>query len=172
MHPVPRMSLLLLALLLVAADVFALWLVLSGAPFVPAKTDAVERIVEGCDPHPGMKAADIGSGDGRILLALARAGAEAHGYEINPFLVWWSRRRIRRAGLDGRAFVHWKNLWRADFSPFDAVTLFGVGHIMRRLETKLRNELKPGAKAVSLAFAFPTWTPSRKIGEIIVYEQP
>ena len=119
-----------------------------------------------------MKAADIGSGDGRIVIALARAGAVAHGYEINPLLVWWSRVKIRRAGLDGRAYIHRKNLWHTDFSSFDAVTVFGVFHIMRRLETKLRRELKPGARAVSIGFEFPTWPAAEKYDGIYVNLQP
>jgi hypothetical protein len=52
------------------------------------------------------------------------------------------------------------------------VTLFGTYHIMRRLETKLRRELKPGARAVSIAFEFPTWPLARKQGVVYVYEQP
>ena len=78
-----------------------------GAIYDPssrAEADVMARIAE---VRPGEKAADLGSGDGRVVCALARAGAEAHGYEINPVLVLISRRNIRREGLAGRAFIHW-----------------------------------------------------------------
>jgi len=161
-----------IAVFLVLFDLFLLYLLWIGAPYIPTKKSGVEKILECCGIRPGMKAADIGSGDGRIVIALARAGAIAHGYEINPLLVWWSRVKIRQAGLDGRAFIHRKNLWSADFSSFDVVTVFGVFHIMRRLETKLRRELKPGARAVSIGFEFPTWLAAEKHDGIFVYLQP
>jgi len=56
---------------------------------------------------------DLGSGDGRILIAAACLGAKAVGYEINPFLVWKSRRLIRQARLEKLAKVYWKSFWQA-----------------------------------------------------------
>ena len=87
-----------------------------GAPFVPSGSETVKRMVKLGDIHWGEKAADLGSGDGRIVIGLAKAGAEAHGYEINPFLVLWSRRQIRRAGLSDKAFVHWTSFWKQDYA--------------------------------------------------------
>lgn len=166
------MSPLVLPILFIMFDIVLLYFVLTGAPYMPTRREGIERIMALCEIKPGDKAADIGSGDGRIVIALAKAGAEAHGYEINPILVWWSRKKIRDAGLAGKAFIHQKNLWTVDFSPYQAVTLFGVTHIMRALEKKLRRELPPGARAVSLEFRFPTWPVARNIGRVYVYEQP
>ena len=165
------MPLMSLAVLLLILDLVALWFALNGAPFVPTKTAGVEKILECCEVVPGMKAADIGAGDGRIVIALAKAGAEAHGYEINPLLVWIARRKIRKAGLEGKAFIHCQDMWRVDYSQYRAVTLFGTYHIMRRLERKLRRELKPGARTVSLAFEFPKWRFTRKLANVFVYVQ-
>lgn len=162
---------LILAALLILLDGFVLWLVLRGAPFIPTKVRGVEKILACSKVVPGCKAMDIGSGDGRIVIALAKAGAEAHGIEINPFLVWWSRRNIRHAGLQDRAFIHWQDLWKSDFSDYDVVTLFGITHIMKRLEKKLRGELKPGARVVSIAFKFPTWPLAEKNEAVFAYDQ-
>ena len=164
-------GLILFAVFLAGFDVFAIWLVLSGAPFVPSKASAVEKVLACSKTGPGTTMADIGSGDGRIVMAFARTGAEAHGYEINPLLVWWSRRKIRAAKLEGRAFIHLKDLWRVDYSPYDTVTLFGVTHIMKRLEKKLRRELKPGSRVISIAFRFPTWEISKTLDHVHVYER-
>ena len=165
------MWLVVIATVLVIIDLLVLWLALSGAPYIPTKAAGVERIVAYCEFRPGLKAVDLGSGDGRLVIALARAGAEAHGFEINPLLVWWSRRKIRQAGFENRAFIHWQNLWRADLSPFDCVTLFGATHIMRRLEHKLRRELKPGSRVISLGFKFPTWPVTEQCGRIFIYRR-
>ena len=58
-----------------------------GAIFARSKDEIVEKMILLADVKPGQKAIDFGSGDGRLVIAMARAGAEAHGYEINPFLV-------------------------------------------------------------------------------------
>jgi cyclopropane fatty-acyl-phospholipid synthase-like methyltransferase len=118
---------------------------------------------------PGEKAADLGSGDGRVLIALARKGAESHGYEVNPVLVLLSRRNIRRAGLDGSAFVHWGSFWRADLSRYSLVTVFQVGFVMGRLEAKLKRELPDGARIVSHHWRFPALPPERTRADIYVY---
>lgn len=166
------MDTILLAVLIVAVDVVVLWFFLRGAPFIPTKREGVERVMRLAGVRPGCKALDIGSGDGRLVIALARAGAEAHGCEINPLLVWWSRRNIKRAGLEGRAFIHGADLWGFDCSPFDVVTLFGVTHIMRRLGAKLVRELKPGSRIVSVAFRFPGWEAVGHDGLVFAYDIP
>lgn len=160
-----------LAILMVAVDIGVVWLLVIGAPYVPTNNRGVAKILECSEIAPGMKIADLGSGDGRILIALAKAGAIAHGYEINPFLVWYSRYMIRRAGLQDKAFVHWKNIWGVNFSDYQVITLFGITHIMHRLEKKLRQELKSGARVVSVSFSFPTWPLKKKLHGVLVYEQ-
>jgi cyclopropane fatty-acyl-phospholipid synthase-like methyltransferase len=163
------MDLVAVAVLILALDLAVLWFVLRGAPFIPTKREGLERILKLARVKPGSKALDLGSGDGRIVIALAKAGAEAHGVENNPFLVWWSRRKIRRAGLEGRAFIHRADLWGYDCSAFDTVTLFGITHIMRRLGAKLDRELEPGARVVSIAFRFPRWEPVEQDGLVFAY---
>ena len=140
-----------------------------GAVFVASAPEKVTLMADLSGAGPGERAADLGSGDGRVVIALARRGAEAHGYEVNPVLVLVSRRNIRRAGLGGRAFVHWKSFWRADLSRFDVLTLFQGSFIMRRLERKVRRELRPGARVVSDFWAFPTLSPETRTGTVYRY---
>jgi protein-L-isoaspartate O-methyltransferase len=142
---------------------------LRGAIYFPTTTRSVEVMMELLHPVPGEKIADIGSGDGRILIALAERGAEAHGYEINPVLVWRSRRAVRARGLEGLAHVHWKDLWRVDLAPFNAVIVYGFPNIMRGLEAKLRKELRPGARVISNVYSFPGWKPAGKQERVYLY---
>ena len=127
-----------------------------GAIYVPSTPEKARQMAELSGLRGGEKSADLGSGDGRIVIECARRGAEAHGFEVNPFLVVLSRRNILRAGLRDRAFIHWKSFWRAQLSSFDAVTVFQGSFVMRRLERKLRKELTPGARVVSDYWGFPT----------------
>lgn len=145
--------------------------VIRGAPFVTSFQKTVERMVATAGAKPGMKSVDLGSGDGRIVIAFAKAGIEAHGFEINPILVWLARRKIRSQRLTVPALIHWKSFWGQDLSGFDIVTLYGTPHIMKGLETKLRRELRVGAKVLSNAFVFPTWRHTAKDGAVYVYEQ-
>ena len=160
---------LLISVGAVMIGLILLFLIINGAPFVPSHNKTVHKMINLLYIKAGEKAADLGSGNGKIVIALARAGAEAHGYEINPLLVWWSRRNIRQAGLEGKAFVHLRNFWSEDFSDFNVVTLYGVPHIMERLEKKLLQELPRGARVVSNSFTFPDWPWTQKEDNVYLY---
>lgn len=140
-----------------------------GAIYDPSTQEETVIMAEVAAVAAGEKAADLGSGDGRVVIALARRGAEAHGFEVNPILVHLSRRNIRRAGLEGRAFIHWRSFWRADLSSFDIVTVFQVSFVMGRLEAKVKRELPAGARIVSHYWRFPTLLPEAARGDIYRY---
>jgi cyclopropane fatty-acyl-phospholipid synthase-like methyltransferase len=140
-----------------------------GAIYVPTEKERVKKMVEFLEIKPSQAVVDLGAGDGRLLIALAKAGAKAYGYEVDPFLVTSARKNIKQAGLEGKAFIYCKNLWSQDLNNFDAVVVFGMRHMMKRLEKKFERELKPGAKIVSNYFTLPTWRPSREEDKIYLY---
>ena len=142
-----------------------------GAVYLPTKKEAVEKMIELAKIKPGEKAVDLGAGDGRLVIALAKADIEAHGYEINPILILLAKINIYKAGLKGKAFIHFKNFWQEDLSRFDIVVVFGIGHIMEKLEKKLDKELKKGARVVSNSFTFPNWRLSKKENGVFLYEK-
>ena len=150
-------------------SIFFLWPFLFGAPFEPTSNKKIKKMIKLARIKKGDKAVDLGSGDGRIVIALAKAGAEAHGYEINPFLVLLSRRKIKKAGLKGRAFIHWKNFWNINFRRYNLVMLFQFHTIMDKLRKKLEKELKPKSRIVSYYWKFPKWKPIKKIENIYLY---
>lgn len=162
-----------ITLVAIAINIFILTTILlpmiSGAPFVPIDTAVLKRMLALVQVQPGEKAVDLGSGDGRIVLELARAGAKAHGYEINPFLMLASRRNIKNAGIAEHASIHWKSFWKEDLSSYQIVTLFGMPHMMKRLAIKLRKELKPGARVISHQFMFPDWPVSQQESQLYLY---
>ena len=140
-----------------------------GAIYVPTKKEGIDKMVEFLEIKPRQVIADLGAGDGRLLIALAKAGAIAYGYEINPFLVDRARKNIKEAGLEDRAFVYLRNLWHTNLNDFDGIVVFGMKHMMKRLEKKFEKELKPGAKVVSNHFPLPNWTPEKKADEVYLY---
>ena len=68
-------------------------------PFVVTPMPIVEAMLELAAVKPGERLIDLGSGDGRIVLAAARRGAEAIGVEIDAELVERARRRAELEGL-------------------------------------------------------------------------
>lgn len=140
-----------------------------GAPYIPSSKTSVEAIISLINPQPNQKIADLGSGDGRLVLALGRTQAEVHGFEINPFLVIISIVRIRLSRVHKNAFIHFENFWNKDFSSFDVVIIYGIDYIMKDLEHKLMKELKPGSKVISNKFVFPNLKVDQEAGEVYLY---
>ncbi len=136
--------------------------VFTGAHYMPTTDSRVVRMLALAELKEGERFLDIGSGDGRLVMAAARRGAHAVGYELNPLLVLWSRARIRQAGLEAQAQVHWRDFWRTSLSGFDVVAVYGIGRIMGALEAKAERELAPGARVVSNTFRFPTRKATRE----------
>ena len=152
-------------------SIFMLVLLYRGPLFVPTRRKYVPRIIEMLDVRPGEKIVDLGSGDGRLLVAIAKAGAEAHGFEHNPLLVVKSKHNFKKEGVVGKAFVHMSNFWDVDVSQFDGVVVYGIPYIMTRLEEKLKKELRPGARVVSYSFPFPNWEPTAKEKAVYLYKK-
>ncbi|XP_044788562.2 ATP synthase subunit C lysine N-methyltransferase isoform X4 [Bubalus bubalis] len=94
-------------------------------PFVPATTKQIENVVKMLQCRRGSLV-DIGSGDGRIVIAAAKEGFTAVGYELNPWLVWYSRYRAWQEGVQGSARFYISDLWKVTFSQYSNVVIFGV----------------------------------------------
>ncbi|XP_061695279.1 ATP synthase subunit C lysine N-methyltransferase [Syngnathoides biaculeatus] len=133
-------------------------------PFVPATTTQVENVFTVLRARSGTLV-DIGSGDGRIVIAAARQGFLASGFELNPWLVWYSRYKAWKEGLHRSASFHISDLWKVSFAQYNNVVIFGVPQMMSQLELKLANELSSSAKVVACRFPFPNWVPEHTTGE-------
>ena len=160
----------MIALIIILGILFVLFLFMNGAPFLATHKKILKKITDFAEIKSGEKTLDLGSGDGRIVIALANVGAQAHGFEINPILVWWSKRKIKKAGLKDKAFIYCRDFWTENFSSFDVITVFGIPHIMSELEKKLKRELRPGARVISAIFSFPNWQFLRKENGVYLYK--
>lgn len=165
--------------LLIALSVFILllfffilfqFILYRGAPYTGTQPKDIQKMIALAKIKPGEKAADLGAGDGRIVIALAKTGIEAHGYEINPILVWLARRNIKKAGLSQKAFIHPKNFWRENLAQYNIITLFGIAFMMNELEKKLKKELHPGTRVISNYYKFKNWPVAGKKDEIYLYK--
>ncbi|XP_054993862.1 ATP synthase subunit C lysine N-methyltransferase [Sorex araneus] len=133
-------------------------------PFVPATPRQVENVLRMARRGRGPLV-DVGSGDGRIVIAAAKEGFAAVGYELNPWLVWYSRFRAWREGVQDSATFHVADLWKVSFSPYSNVVIFGVPQMMPQLAQKLEQELGADARVVACRFPFPGWRADQVAGE-------
>ncbi|CAE7705468.1 unnamed protein product [Symbiodinium microadriaticum] len=112
-------------------------------------------------PLAGLRLVDFGSGDGRLVAAAAKRGMHATGYELNPYLVLWSRLRCFRALRTGPGSgqLRWANVWSADLRDADVVTVYGRpgDSFMEHAAKKLDEELPSNAAVVSHFFDVPGW---------------
>ena len=133
------------------------------APFVVMDERDVEAALTLAQVRRGDRLIDLGSGDGRVVLAAARRGAEALGVELNPALVLRARRAAAEAGLSSRAQFVEGDLFAQDLHDATVVTLYLFPDANRALRPKLLRELQPGARIVSNSFDLGDWTPDAHI---------
>ncbi|MDD2805230.1 MAG: class I SAM-dependent methyltransferase [Elusimicrobiales bacterium] len=133
-----------------------------GAPFVPATMEAARGMTEAAGLKPGETVYDIGCGDGRVVyLAVRDYGVKGVGIELSPLVYLLARARglLWRSGAEIKlGDFRWH-----DLSGADAVFCYLSGDVLAALETKLKKELRPGARVVSLVYRFPSWKESRSL---------
>ncbi|MBI4458339.1 hypothetical protein HY633_05230 [Candidatus Uhrbacteria bacterium] len=145
--------------------------VLFGAPFLPTDKRNLDHMIALSELKPGDRFADLGSGDGRLVIAAAKTGAKAEGWEINPYLWLLARARAVFAGVGSRAEMRLGSYWWENFSGYDVISLYLIDMQMPRMERKLQAELAPGARIVSHVFKFPNWKPVEKRGSVYLYKR-
>ena len=141
-----------------------------GAPFESTVKKRVKKMIEFSNVNKNEKVVDLGSGSGKIVIEFAKKGIESHGYEINPFLVWISRRKIKKLFLQDKAFIHRKNFMKENLSNYDVVFIFQIWYIMSKLKRKLKKELKKGSRIISNTWKFPNWKPKKQSKGVYLYE--
>ena len=142
----------------------------SGAVYFPTKDKVVTQMLDLASVGKGDVVLDLGSGDGRILIAAAKRGARAIGYEIDPLLVVSSKRKIKNAKLSHLAKVHFKSLWNADFDRVTVITLYLFPKYMGRLKKLLDKKLDHSVLLISNDYQFPGEKHIKKKGEMYLYQ--
>ena len=154
-----RRTLLLVTLLLVpvagrAQDVHP------DIHYVPTSNGVIDAMFRLAMPTADDVLYDLGSGDGRIVIAAAkRFGLRGVGVEIDPALVKKATENARKAGVEDKVRFVQADLFRTDISPATIVTLYLSPSINMRIRSKLQAELRDGARIVSNRFDMGDWKP-------------
>ena len=135
---------------------------LSPAPFITTPEEVVQRMLQLAGTGPGDLVVDLGSGDGRIVIAAAeKFGARGLGIELDASLVEKSRDNARRAKVAERAsFVH-GDVLATDISQATVVTVYLLPGLINQLQPRFLAALRPGTRIVSHAFGMTGWKPDR-----------
>jgi protein-L-isoaspartate O-methyltransferase len=132
----------------------------SPPPFITTPPEVVERMLALARTGPGDLVVDLGSGDGRIVIAAAqKLGARGLGIELDAALVEKSRQAARNAGVADKVSFVQGDVLVADISRASVVTVYLLPALMARLQPRFIEELAPGTRIVSHAFAMAGWAP-------------
>ena len=131
--------------------------------WVPMPDSQVERMLDLAKVTSADFVIDLGSGDGRTVIAAAKRGARALGVEFNPDLVTLSRHRAREAGVGERATFIEGDLFKADLSEATVITLFLLDDINIKLRPTLLS-LKPGTRIAANTFKLGDWEHDAETG--------
>lgn len=126
--------------------------------WVPTPDFMVEKMLEIGEVKPGDYVIDLGSGDGRNVIAAAKRGATAQGVEYNEKLVELSRELAKEAGVADRATFVQGDMYKADISRASVMILFLLTENLNRLAPKFL-DLKPGTRMVINTFRIDGWDP-------------
>lgn len=106
-------------------------------PFVPATTQQILNVLQAIRGRSG-KLLDIGSGDGRIVLAAAKEGFQSDGVELNPWLVLYSRFVSFKSGLSRNTSFYRADLWKFNLKPYNNIVIFGVKEMVKNKNLNLQ----------------------------------
>ena len=131
------------------------------APYVNTVQEDVELMLDLAEVGEGDYLIDLGSGDGRIVIAAARRGAHGHGIELRADLVKLAADKAMDAGVADQVHFVEGDIFTADLSQATVVTAYLFPEANIQLRPKLLAELPPGTRVVSNAFHMGDWQPDR-----------
>lgn len=154
----------------VAVVMLLLGAVFFGAPYVPTRRKDIQRVVRLLGTKDVL--VDLGSGDGRLVRAVAEHGNTAYGVELSPLLALMSWLSLR--GLRPKAHICWGNYWRMELpAETTVIFVFLADPFMEKLRVYLEGEalrLDRILTLVSYGFPLPGYHAVRTDGALLVYE--
>lgn len=144
------------------------FVVVAGPPYLPTMHRQTDAALDLLDLKPGETLLELGSGDGRVMLAAAKRGLKVVGIELNPLLVllsvavtWRYRKQVR---------VIWGSYWGKPWPRADAIFTFMLTKYMPKLNTRIERWRPKPIRLASFAFRIPDKEPIREQAGVYLYE--
>jgi len=133
--------------------------------YIPTPNEVVTAMLRLAHVGHGDVVYDLGSGDGRIVIAAVKefGAARGVGIELDAARLHEANENARKAGVADRVEFRREDLFETDLRPATVVTLYLSSPINARLKPKLLSDLRPGSRVVSHVFDTPGWTPDESI---------
>jgi len=133
-----------------------------GAPWHPLSDENIDRIIKFADLKPGEKFYDLGSGDGRVLIAASRENCvRGIGVEIDPIKVWLSRCFTKAAKLTNKVRICRGNMYDFDVSEADVIYLYLTHQALDRLFPEILDRIKPSVRIICYRFCIRNLEPTK-----------
>lgn len=134
------------------------------APYYPTPDVIVDKMLQLAEVKPGEKVYDLGSGDGRIVIAAAKKfKANAVGVEFDQSLCKQSTERIAKLGLSKTARIIEGDLLLQKYSDADVLTVYLLPMSNDKVTPILEKQLKKGTRIVAHDFEFSAWKPEKVV---------
>jgi len=142
------------------------------APYVATDLRVVDAMLAMAEVRPDEYVVDLGSGDGRILIAAARSlGARGFGVDIDPARIREANANARAAGVAGRVTFRREDLFQTPIAEADVLTLYLTPEVNRRLRPRILAQMRPGTRVVSNEYDMGDWRwdERRRVGAATIY---
>lgn len=132
------------------------------APYYPTPDIIVEKMLQLGGLKAGEKVYDLGSGDGRIIIAAAQKfHADATGVELDKDLAKRSQQKIIDLHLEKSARIINGDLMKQNYSSADLITVYLLPGFVDKVAPLLDAQLKKGTRVVAHDFELKNWTPEK-----------
>jgi 16S rRNA A1518/A1519 N6-dimethyltransferase RsmA/KsgA/DIM1 with predicted DNA glycosylase/AP lyase activity len=129
------------------------------APYYPTPETIVDEMLKLVGLKSSEKMFDLGSGDGRIVIAAAKKGADSVGVEFDEDLYKRSSAKIKSLGLEKKARIIHGDMLQQDYSSADVLTVYLLPVSNDKMRPLLEKQLKKGTRIVAHDFEFSGWNP-------------
>lgn len=130
--------------------------------YIPTPGEVVTAMLQMASVGPGDVVYDLGSGDGRIVIAAVKdfGAARGVGIELDAARIQEATENARVAGVKDRVEFRRQDLFDTDLRPATVVALYLSPALNLKLQPKFLAEMKPGARIVSHVFDMGDWAPA------------
>lgn len=160
--------------ILIGCAIALSWFAGSDAPFIPTKMDQIRKILKLAGVKRGKRFYELGSGDGRVVFAAAKLGADSYGIEQSWIRVLYSRYqnwKLNPHSSSGNVKFYHNNIFNRSYSDADILYIYLLLKGVKKLEGKLKKELKKGTIIITQTYHFPNWKPFKRIDNFWFYRK-
>lgn len=141
-------------------------------PYVPTSPRIIAKMISMADVTDRDFVIDLGCGDGRIVIAAAKLGAQGIGIDIDPERIRECNMNALEEGVADRVAFFEQDLFKADISRASVLTMYLLPSVNLKLRPRLLTELKPGTRIVSHDFDLGEWEPDKRAPNVYFWIVP